>query len=113
MHRQKENLERAARCVYHDHGDGQQNPPAAVLLADTPRNRTIGYVQQRRIPMDRLHDRLAHLCGDGYIGGARRGGVVSLQCGDDGSHVPSGASSAGLSRQGSARDLLVNTLPSQ
>lgn len=71
--------------MYHDHGDGQQNPPATMLLACTPRSQDGGYAQQRRIPMDRLHDRLAHLSGDGQIGEAKRGGVVLLQCGDDGS----------------------------
>lgn len=73
-----------------------------------------GHVQQGGIPMDGLHNRLCHLCGDRQRVGAKRGwcGLGASVGMMKAMPVPGGASSVPLSRQGSARAFLVNTLPS-
>jgi hypothetical protein len=95
--------------AYHDHSDGEQDPPAAKTLALLQYHGRGGcYAQQGGVPMDGLYKRLSHVRGD-RLGG---GGVVLWKGTVGMVKAPSGASSAELKRPGSARAFLVNTLPS-
>jgi hypothetical protein len=54
-----QNIAGDGEFAHHDHSNGKQNPPAAVLSVSFPKVET-GYAQQGGIPMDRLHHRLCH-----------------------------------------------------